>query len=395
MSPFARGGIWLVSTLLSIYSMGSGAAPANEDRAEKHKVKLEKLRQQIDGLTESLEEERGKVDLVNDELRDLENKIGRIVFKVRIIEGNLKRQKQQLDILYKREKKQQDVLKEHQELLARQIRATYVMGRQERVKIILNQEDPAVLGRLLKYHDYLSEERSKRIKVYKEILGQLHRTRETIAAEEKRLNALKEKALARKTELEQVQRDRKSLAAQMQQRITDNDKELDQLRRNAEILKKLIVGLQNVITDISTQLAQRKAFDSLKGKLPWPTKGKMTADFGTSRKTDLKWDGVFISAAEGEEVKAIHHGRVAYADWLRGFGLLLIIDHGNGYMSLYGHNQSLFKEVGEWVEAGEPIAQVGVSGGQSKSGIYFGLRQKKKPLNPSRWCKPIKNRRVG
>ena len=136
-------------------------------------------------------------------------------------------------------------------------------------------------------------------------------------------------------------------------------------------------------------------FKQLKGALEWPTRGRLTTLYGALKAVGLKWDGVIISAPEGQEVKSIHHGRVAFADWLRGFGLLLIIDHGDGYMTLYGHNQSLFKEIGEWVKPGETVALVGRSGGKGSAGVYFGIRYNGRPVNPQSWCRKAKGSKVG
>jgi septal ring factor EnvC (AmiA/AmiB activator) len=143
------------------------------------------------------------------------------------------------------------------------------------------------------------------------------------------------------------------------------------------------------------ETVEHRPFRALKGRMPWPAKGSLAGRFGMEKRGGLLWDGVLISAPEGREVKAVHHGRVAFADWLRGFGLLLIIDHGDGYMSLYGHNQSLFKEAGDWVEQGEPVALVGNSGGRLDTGVYFGIRYQGRPVNPKHWCKKSKGNRVG
>jgi septal ring factor EnvC (AmiA/AmiB activator) len=128
--------------------------------------------------------------------------------------------------------------------------------------------------------------------------------------------------------------------------------------------------------------------------MSWPAKGYLKNLFGSVKAEGVTWDGVFITAEEGSEIKSIHHGKVAYADWLRGYGLLIIVDHGEGYMSLYGHNQSLFKEAGDQVQAGEPIALVGNSGGQNKPGLYFSIRKKGKPTNPTKWCVKAKGRKL-
>ena len=130
-------------------------------------------------------------------------------------------------------------------------------------------------------------------------------------------------------------------------------------------------------------------FASARGKLPWPGDGRLVARYGTPRGGDArtKWDGVLIGAAAGSQVRAVHGGRVVFADWLRGAGLLVILDHGNGYLSLYGHNQSLLKNAGDVVKAGDPIATVGSSGGQDASALYFAIRQNGRPSDPAQWCR--------
>jgi septal ring factor EnvC (AmiA/AmiB activator) len=152
--------------------------------------------------------------------------------------------------------------------------------------------------------------------------------------------------------------------------------------------------LQQSLADVSGDLADIQSFAALKGKLPWPLAGRTVVRFGSRRRpSGLRWDGLVIAAPLGTEVRAVHRGRVAFSDWLRGFGLLLILDHGDGYMTLYGYNQSLFKEVGEWVETGEPVALAGRSGGRLSPGVYFGIRVHGKPVNPIKWCS--NTRRMG
>lgn len=362
---------------------------------DRHEAELKELRARIKDITTTLENDRGKMGRFNSELRDVESRMGGAISRLRAIDSQLQRQQELIGELRVQEQRQAEELERHRQLLSKQMLATYAMGRQERVKVLLNQEEPALLGRMLKYHAYLGNERARRIEQIRGILQRLQETRGAIAQEEGRLNELREQALARKNELEKDKVEREGLLAELRKEISDKDKELAQLQTDAKELTKLIASLQDVLGDVPAQSEQNKPFDSLKGKMPWPTAGEMVAMFGTPREAGLDWDGVFISVAEGGEVKAIHNGRVAYAEWLKGFGLLLIIDHGNGYMSLYGHNQGLLKEVGDWVTAGEAVALAGSSGGQSKSGVYFGVRYKGKPLNPSSWCKPLKGYKVG
>ena len=154
-------------------------------------------------------------------------------------------------------------------------------------------------------------------------------------------------------------------------------------------LQKLIDSIQEIFDDApEVEEIARQPFADLKGKLAWPVKGKLRKMFGRRKPlSNLRWQGVLIEAPSGRYVRAVSHGRVAFADWLRGFGNLIIIDHGNSYLSLYGHNESLFKAAGEWVEAGDVIGSTGDSGGQAKSGLYFEIRRNGKPQNPTRWCK--------
>ena len=172
---------------------------------------------------------------------------------------------------------------------------------------------------------------------------------------------------------------RKSIATEGQQ--------LSQLRKDEDALKKILKSLTDLLSDIPGSVASVKYFAQNKGKLPWPSSGRIATRFGTARgESGKRWSGVIIGAQRGSDVIAVARGRVAFSDWLRGYGLLLIMDHGDGYMSLYGHNESVYKDTGEWVEPGEVIASVGDSGGQNRPGLYFEIRHDGKPVNPVKWC---------
>lgn len=178
--------------------------------------------------------------------------------------------------------------------------------------------------------------------------------------------------------------------------MQDSKKQLRRWETDEKALVKLLIQLQQTLENMPMGEGTRKNFAQQKGKLPWPTKGKLVIRYGSSRQVgNLKWQGIMIRASQGQNIKAVSHGRVAFADWLRGFGLLIILDHGDGFMSLYGHNQSLLKETGDWVDPGEPISTAGDSGGQSKTGLYFEIRKNGKPVNPMRWCRKQRGTRVG
>ncbi len=177
------------------------------------------------------------------------------------------------------------------------------------------------------------------------------------------------------------------MVAQLSLDIVSQDKKLISLLENKKNLTLLVRQLKQAMDDISN-ITIEKSFKKQKGQLYWPAKGKVKQLFGHWRSTGkVKWQGNMIKAKEGDPVHSVYYGRIAYADWLRGYGLIIIVDHGDGYMSLYGHNQTLLKEVGDWVDNNEIIATVGSSGGLQQVGLYFEIRYNGKPSNPARWCK--------
>ena len=374
---------------------GYSAAVSNEEKAEAKASELKQLRGRIGDVKMEIKDSKTRHRRLLNELRDSEKLIGRAARRLRVLAGSLNRQRQKIVGLGDRRSKQQEALAVHQQALASQMRAAYAMGRQERLKILLNQQDPAVVSRVLVYYDYFNRTRTRQMERIGALLETLRQTENELVEEERRLLELQSRELATKQQLDHSQEERKQVIASLKSEMKSKGAELTGLKMDEQQLKNLLGRLQEELLPVPMDNLERKPFKSRKGRLHWPTKGRLVARFGTSKAGNLKWDGVIISSPEGREVKAIHHGRVAFSDWLRGFGLLLILDHGDGYMSLYGHNQTLFKETGEWVEPGEPLALVGSSGGRSSTGVYFGIRYKGRPVNPKKWCKKSKGNRVG
>ena len=368
-----------------------GSDVADKARAEE----LKQLKKQIKKVQQSLSSARQERRKVNSRLQATERRIGESARRLREIEGSLKEQAGELAKLQRKRLQEKNQLSEHRSALEQQVKAAYAMGRQERVKILLNQQDPALLSRVMIYYDYFNKARSERMTLIGQQLEQLEIIEQRIKDEELRLISLREHEEAEREKLERARSEREQAIAALSKEISGKNQQMQTLQQDAEYLQELLTGLQQALADISRDVEDDKPFGSLRGNLPWPAKGRLAARFGSRNVGNLRWDGVLIAAAEGGEVRAIHRGRVAFADWLRGFGLLLIIDHGEGYMTLYGHNQSLFKETGEWVEPGEVVALVGNSGGQSNSGVYFGIRYNGKAVNPRKWCQRSKGNRVG
>ncbi|MCU7879896.1 MAG: peptidoglycan DD-metalloendopeptidase family protein [Candidatus Thiodiazotropha sp. (ex Lucinoma aequizonata)] len=381
-----------LSLVLAVILLPLPSLAEQSDQAAR--AKLEQVKNRIHSLQDLLLSTKGKREEHSQALQQTEMQIGAFARRIWATEQSLKRQKRRLADLESERADARLSLDQHRSSLERQIRAGYAMGRQGKLKILLNQEDPAVVSRFMVYYDYFNSARVDQINEIKASLKQLKIIERDIAQEEQRLQQLLAKNHKQKQQLEAAQLGRKEIIASLNSRLKNKGQELDTLKSDEKQLRSLLSDIQRALSDILLDpAAPHVSFNSRKGKLPWPLRGRLMVRFGSNRDVGkLKWDGVLIAAPEGWAVRAIHHGRVAFADWLRGFGLLLIIDHGDGYMSLYGHNQSLFKETGEWVEPGEVVAQVGNSGGRATSGIYFGIRHNGQPKNPAQWCQRIKGR---
>jgi murein hydrolase activator len=259
-------------------------------------------------------------------------------------------------------------------------------GRAELLKLVLSQQSPAQLGRMLVYFEYFNRARSARISsVSAEVteLSDLGEQRDRATAE---LASLESAESAQVASLEHARDERRALVAKLDAGIADANEKINKARADEKRLADLVAELTQLMAGFPVDGEQ--PFARLKAKLSWPVAGRLAGDFGQPREGGtVKWAGVLIEASQGAPVRAIYRGRVAFADWLPGLGLLLVLDHGDGYMSLYAHNQSLLKEPGDWVSPGETIAQVGDTGGQARAALYFEIRAKGEPLNPHDWIK--------
>ena len=269
--------------------------------------------------------------------------------------------------------------------LQHQIKVSYSVGRRDYLKLLLNQEDISALLRSLTYHALFQKHRVREMKTLHQEVLRITKAERAIDLEISSLSRLQEQKSTAWEALKRSRAERVSLLAKLGEEIDNNSDTLKRLQLDEEKLERLLSGLSEELADVSSE--ESEAFASLKGRLPWPTRGRLLNRFGTPRSSmGLSWQGVLIDAEPGRPVHAISHGRVAFADWLRGFGLLLIIDHGDGYMSLYGRNESLFKDVGDWVRTGEQVSVVGAIAGEEKPALYFEIRHNGQPRNPVKWC---------
>ncbi len=271
--------------------------------------------------------------------------------------------------------------------LAGELRAAYVNGREEQLKLLLNQEDPAAFGRMLAYYGYFGRARASRIQGIRDQLEHLALLREKIAGETARLQELETQQESQLAGLRAAQDERARAVGAIERQIKSRGGEIERLQSQSRALEKLIAELRKALEAVPPPAARPAPFEPLKGKLPWPVQsGRVLARFGQPRAGgSLKWQGMLIGTERGARVRAPFAGRVVYGDWLPGMGLMIVIDHGGGYMSLYGHNDELFRKVGETVAAGDAIGSVGDSGGHNQPALYFEVRRGRTPVNPEIW----------
>ena len=376
-----------LQSLLFLVIAATAMAQAQETGGELAKIKeqeLEDVRERISELKESMDESAASRDRITADLQDAEVEISENRIRLKELERERDfstRRKAELDAkLAEREAE----LDEESGELAEQVRAAYMSGSQERIKLLLNQRDPATLGRLMAYYGYLNDYRGANIEAVGSAIRELAALRSEVAAEEARITSLAKTRYAELTRLNTAQEKRQGLLDDLHQKLSNEGQEVDRLAAQEKDLSRLIAELTTILSDYP--ISSEDPFSEHKGSLTWPVAGTLLHDFGQPRVSErLKWNGVVLAAPRGREVRSVYHGRVIFADWLAGLGLLVIVDHGESYMTLYGYNETILKNAGDWVAPGDVIATVGDSGGQNQSSLYFELRRGTRPLNPRQW----------
>lgn len=370
---------WTAITWLIFATTVHSAQPKQAD--------LDALRERLQALTRDAERAQESRNDARAQLAETEKKIAAAAKRIRRTGAERESNQRRLGDLQERKRAQQRELDGHRHALATQIRASYISGRQDYLKLLLNQEDPAEVGRVLTYYRYFDQARRDEIAEIDAQLNELTRIEAAIAEENRSLTKLSERLERERATLVAMQGERRGILADLDETLQDKSRQLERLREDERQLADLLKRLQRELADIPADVGADAAFSKLRGKLRWPTSGPRMVDFGAPRGSGQpNWQGVVIQADEGTDVRAVARGRVAFADWLYGYGMVLILDHGDGYMSLYAYNQSLVKDRGDWTEAGEVIALVGNSGGHKTPALYFEIRHNGKPDNPARWC---------
>lgn len=348
------------------------------------KEELQALQQQIKQKQQQVAKQLAKAKALQGELKQSELKIASAAKALNSTEQELKANQEEQRNLKKRQSEIQSKLAKQQETLAKQIRSAFMTGNYDYAKMLLNQESAAKFERTITYYQYLNKARSELIDEFRMLGEELTEINLSLIVKQDGLQNLLDRQQAQQATLTQGLRSREQTLSKLQSAIESDAAKIEELQANEQNLRKAIAEAERLAALKPTTF---DGLAKLKGQLLMPADGRVRKLFGTKRQGQVRWKGIIVDANAGSNVVAIHHGKVLYADWLRGFGLVTVIDHGNGYMSLYGHNQALLHQSGDTVSAGEPIALVGQSGGQSSPNLYFEIRYKGDPVNPTQWLK--------
>jgi septal ring factor EnvC (AmiA/AmiB activator) len=359
--------------------------PDRNTRETEAQQKLDAIRVEIKTLTEAqrnLDSERSEATAA---VRDADEAIDREARALRDIETRIESQQAELATLEQQKTTLEASLGKQREALAALLRSAYALGRHEQVKLLLAQDRLDALARVLAYHRYFQRDRVGRIETLLDELKQLAAVVQAVLSQREALAASRDEQTKRIAELEIQREDRRTLLANLEQQFSDAQGRLVALGRDEKSLVGLLESLRDVFADIPKQLDDARPFVQRRGGLSRPHDGKLLANYGGRLPDGRISQGLLIGGSTGDAVRAVAPGRVAFADWLKGYGLIVILDHGDGYMSLYAQNDTLQKDVGDWVAAGETLAGVGTSGGQSQPALYFELRRNGRPVDLRAW----------
>ena len=371
-----------VQLLITFCLVVPALCAADEKAAAEQEIKSVKSR--IETVQTRIRSAQNEVENMLIELRRYETSAAEVNAALGLIDSDIDAGQERLALLNGELDQLGEDLRREKEFLSEQVRAMHRTGRNDYLKLLLNQEDPARFGRTLGYHDYYNRARTDRIAAIGHSQERIRALRETIRVETEGLVSLRSGKEAKLAELTEHRKARQQLLVRSRRFIDDQDRQLQVLLDTERELETLI----NRLSRREDVFDREAPFASLKGTLRWPVHGKIINRYGELKKGGkLKSRGITFASAAGTEVHAISSGTVVYADWFRNLGLLLILDHGDGYMSLYGYNEVLLKQTGDRVGRNNPIARAGDTGGQPRPGLYFEIRRGGDPLNPSLWCR--------
>ncbi|MBG9994892.1 peptidoglycan DD-metalloendopeptidase family protein [Pseudoalteromonas sp. NZS127_1] len=372
----------LIKCGLILTSLVTASAVANEDRTKKD---LSEVQNALEQSQAEYNAQRKKIASLQKNLKSHELDIAKNAKALNMAEQSVRETKTQQKEL---QNKADELDKKHtqfQKVLAAQLKSAYMAGGDDYSKMLLNQEDTAKFERTLSYYNYLNKARIEQIEDLKNLQQQIAQNQEELVKTQEKLELLYDEQKRRQTALLNAQSERQANLKNLQAQLNSTKSSINYLKENQQTLVTTIEELEKE----KTQKIELLGLNKSKGKLDWPSKGKLEHTFGQRKHGGIDWKGVLIGAKEGTNINSVHNGQVVFADWLKGYGWVIVVDHGEGFMSLYGHAQTLLRDVGDMVREGETLALVGQSGGQASSGLYFEIRHKGRAVNPVKWCKRI------
>lgn len=379
----------LVATLVLLAMRGlalPAQAAVNWQDEEEHRQRLETVKRNIQQLQQRIAGIQTRRSKEEQALRDIEVRIQSRVREIRRLDGELDTLNRDIAQLAEEERETQRALQHQKTLLAEQLRAAHAMGREPGLKLLLDADSPREAQRLLTYYEYLNRARLEEIESYRTAIERVESIRGTLLDRNRQLTESSTRLAQARQELEQEKTQREKAIADVGRQLRRSEKELGQMIENQKQLEAVLREVEKAVANLGLT-EDATPFAELRRKLPWPASGPVVRDYGSKSADGIGSTGIVIRTAVNTPVRAVHHGRIVFSDWLRGFGLLIIVDHGEGFMSLYGYNQALLKETGEWVSQGDVLASSGSSGGQNDAGLYFEIRHQGKPENPLRWLR--------
>lgn len=383
-----RAALFALALLTSVTAQAQDADEAQRTAQEQDaKKKLAAVRAEIKTLAEQQRATTGERSEAARTLREKELALAAVAKDVHALDEKLIAQQARLDQLDDQRVRLEATLKSQREALAALLRSAYALGNHEELKLLLQQDDVDAISRVLAYHRYFQRAQVEQIE---RLLGDLKQLANVQASIKTATQELSETRAARSAEgdkLETERNARAALVAEIDAKLSDQGARIAALGKDEAELTQLLERLRDVFADIPKQLSGAEPFASARGRMAWPLQGRIVTAFGAADESGRRSSGTLLASKNGSAVHAISHGRVAFADWLRGYGLMIIVDHGDGYLSLYGCNETLLKDVGDWVDAGDTIATSGASGGAKTPGLYFELRAKGQAVDPRSWLR--------
>jgi septal ring factor EnvC (AmiA/AmiB activator) len=368
--------------------LGAGpATPATQPPgdARKTEAELQAVKGEIERITRQVSADQVERDRLTQELRSAELSVGKAREGLDDVKRRRTEQYAKRAALAADKRTREADLAENRSALAGQLRAAYLIGRDEPLKLMLNQKDPQRAGRMFVYYSYFGRARADQIHLIESDVQAISQLDSELEMEDNQLAELERQQRAQLADLENARSRRTVVLANLTAESNSRTQSLERLKSQQAGLERLLRELRAAVEKYPVD--SNDAFARLRGKLAWPVSGRLVARFGEPRAGGVKWDGVLVATERGAPVRAVYRGRVIYADWLPGLGLLTIVDHGDGYMSLYGHNERLYKAAGESVNAGDALGSAGDSGGSNRSELYFEIRKAGKAVDPRPWFK--------